>query len=81
MDVLTTGNHVWDKAEVISYISQEKRLIRPANYSATHLEKDLMFLKPLRAQKILVLNVMGRLFMEHVDNPFRSFRKSCSIIT
>lgn len=72
VDVLTTGNHVWDKTEVISYISQEPRLIRPANYPSAHPGKGAVVFETLKGAKILVVNVMGRLFMEHVDNPFEA---------
>lgn len=70
-DVLTTGNHVWDQRELIPYIDRDPRVLRPANFppgtpgSGTYLHR----LGDGRA--VLVVNLMGRLFMDALDDPFR----------
>lgn len=70
VDVITSGNHIWDKQEVLSYISQEKRLLRPHNYPS-HLPGSGVYEFETNTQKkIAVINIMGRLFMETLDDPF-----------
>jgi metallophosphoesterase (TIGR00282 family) len=64
VDVMTSGNHIWDKKEVIPYIAMEPRLIRPANYPAG---------TPGRGSYVAtvgVINAMGRVHMPSLDDPF-----------
>ena len=68
--VVTTGNHIWDKHEVLAYISQEKRLIRPQNYPAHLPGSGLCEIETIKGQKVVVINIMGRLFMDPLDDPF-----------
>lgn len=69
-DVLTTGNHVWDQREIIPFIEKEPRLLRPLNYpSGTPGRGSYVFQTP-RGEKILVANIMARLFMDAMDDPF-----------
>lgn len=70
VDVVTTGNHVWDKQEILSYISQEKRLLRPHNYPSHLPGTGICEFETIKGQKIVVINIMGRLFMETLDDPF-----------
>lgn len=70
VDVVTTGNHVWDKNEILAYISQEKRVLRPHNYPPHLPGSGLCEIETPRGQKIVVINIMGRLFMETLDDPF-----------
>ena len=71
-DVITTGNHVWDKREIISYIGGDPRLLRPANFPpGTPGNGHGIFALP-DGRKILVINAMGRLFMDAIDDPFRA---------
>ncbi len=69
-DILTTGNHVWDQRELIGYIDRDPRLLRPANFpEGTPGAGWCLF--PLDARRsVLVVNLMGRLFMEALDDPF-----------
>ena len=71
VDVLTSGNHIWDKKEVIAYISGDSRLLRPANYSPDSPGKGYIIAKSRNGQKIGVLNLQGRVFMGPSDDPFR----------
>lgn len=70
VDVITTGNHIWDQREVFNYIDQEKRLIRPINYPATSPGKGFIVATSRTGKKVLVINAMGRLFMDALDDPF-----------
>jgi 2',3'-cyclic-nucleotide 2'-phosphodiesterase len=69
-DVLTSGNHIWDKKEIIEYISKENLLLRPANYPAGTPGSGTITLKA-GPHKVAVLNLMGRVFMHPIDCPFR----------
>lgn len=68
--VITSGNHIWDKSEILSYISQEKRLLRPQNYPSHLPGTGLYEFETVKGQRVVVMNVMGRLFMEAMDDPF-----------
>ena len=70
VDVITTGNHVWDRREIIPYIGGDPRLLRPANFppGAPGAGHGLFALADGR--KILVINAMARLFMDAIDDPF-----------
>lgn len=70
IDVMTSGNHVWDKREVLDYIELEPRLIRPANYPAGVPGAGHVLVTTLSGDRVAVVNVMGRVFMAPLDNPF-----------
>jgi hypothetical protein len=69
-DVITGGNHSWDQREVMSYIGGEPRLLRPHNYPAGTPGRGSGVFETRRGKKVLVMNVMGQLFMEDLDDPF-----------
>lgn len=72
VDILSNGNHVWDQKELLTGIDQDKALLRPLNYPpGTPGQGFSEFLTP-RGHKLLVINVMGRLFMDAMDDPFRA---------
>ena len=71
VDVLTSGNHVWDKKEALPYLDREPRLLRPANYPPVNPGKGSYLLESPRGFKAGVLNLQGRVFMEALDCPFR----------
>lgn len=70
IDLMTSGNHIFDKAEIIPYIEKNPRLVRPANYPPNTPGKGL-FVGEVQGFKIAVLNLLGRVFMPPVDDPFR----------
>ncbi|MCK5139607.1 MAG: TIGR00282 family metallophosphoesterase, partial [Thermodesulfovibrionia bacterium] len=70
IDVLTSGNHIWDKKEAITYIPQEHRLLRPANYPERVPGKGSIVTSTDTGEKIAVLNISGRVFMRQIDCPF-----------
>jgi metallophosphoesterase (TIGR00282 family) len=71
VDVLTSGNHIWDKREAFEYLKREPRLLRPANYPPDNPGKGTFIFKEDGGKKMAILNLQGRVFMEPVDCPFR----------
>jgi metallophosphoesterase (TIGR00282 family) len=70
IDVMTSGNHIWDKKEVLDYIVQEPRLLRPANYPAGVPGRGSYVAHSGDGRAVGVVNVMGRVFMTPIDDPF-----------
>ena len=70
VDVMTTGNHVWDKKEVLEYIPGQPRLLRPANYPAGVPGRGSYLARTRSGEPVGVLNLMGRVFMTPLDDPF-----------
>lgn len=70
IDVMTSGNHIFDKKEAIEYIARQPRLLRPANYPPGTPGSGL-WTGEVRGTKAAVINVMGRVFMPPSDDPFR----------
>ncbi|MBI4598167.1 MAG: TIGR00282 family metallophosphoesterase [Candidatus Omnitrophica bacterium] len=75
VDVLTSGNHVWRKKEAYELLKMDPRVIRPANYPNGAPGSGSTIVETLAGQKVGVLNVMGRVFMEPLDCPFRTAEK------
>jgi metallophosphoesterase (TIGR00282 family) len=71
VDVMTSGNHIWDKKEAIDYIGAEPRLIRPANYPAGVPGNGSYLARTRNGESVGVINVMGRVFMLNIDDPFK----------
>jgi metallophosphoesterase (TIGR00282 family) len=71
VDVLTSGNHIWAKKEIIPFLDEESRILRPANYPAQVPGRGKGVFQLSNGQKIGVLNLEGRVFMKHLDCPFR----------
>ena len=70
IDVMTSGNHIWDKKEVLEYIAVEPRLLRPANYPAGVPGRGSYVAQTRDGRSAGVINVMGRVFMAPLDDPF-----------
>lgn len=70
-DVITLGNHAWDRKEIIPYIAQTPRLIRPLNYPPETPGHGFVLVDVAGGRKALVLQAMGRLYMDPLDCPFR----------
>ena len=71
IQVLTSGNHIWKKKEIQTYIQQNPDLIRPANYPAETPGNGSVIKETKSGHRIGILNLLGRTFMEAVDCPFR----------
>ena len=71
LDLLTSGNHIWDKKEIFDYIGREPRLLRPANYPAELPGKGWIATKARDGTEVAVINLQGRIHMPSTDCPFR----------
>src|ERR1700691_156541 len=69
-DVITTGNHVWDRKEIVPYIGGDPRLLRPLNFPAGTPGKGASVFALKDGRKMVVANAMARLFMDALDDPF-----------
>ena len=70
VDVMTSGNHVWDKKEVLEYIPRQPKLLRPANFPAGVPGRGSCVGRTRSGDAVGVLNLMGRVFMSPLDDPF-----------
>ncbi|MGH9314098.1 MAG: TIGR00282 family metallophosphoesterase [Vicinamibacterales bacterium] len=70
IDAMTSGNHIWDKKEVLEYVASEPRLLRPANFPAGVPGRGRGVYRTRRGDAVGVVNVMGRVFMAPLDDPF-----------
>ncbi len=75
VDVITTGNHVWDQKETLEYINQETRLLRPLNMPEELPGKGYGIFKAKNGKKICVLNLMGNVFMKKSNDVFECSKK------
>jgi len=75
VDVITTGNHVWDQREIIPYIDRDPKLLRPINFPDGTPGKGSYIHALSDGRKILVANAMGRLFMDTLDDPFSAINE------
>jgi metallophosphoesterase (TIGR00282 family) len=71
LDILTSGNHVWDKKEIFEYVGREPRLLRPANYPAELPGQGWIVTKARDGTPVAVVNLQGRIHMPATDCPFR----------
>ncbi len=71
-DVLTSGNHIWDKKEALAYITRQPRLLRPHNYPATVPGRGWTVVRARNGELVGVMNLMGRVFMEPLNCPFQA---------
>lgn len=72
VNVITTGNHVWDKRETLEFIGNEPRLLRPANYPEGTPGAGSCVVAAPNGVRVGVINVMGRVFLPAIDDPFRA---------
>src|SRR5438105_12481253 len=68
IDVLTSGNHIWDKKEILPYLDQNPRILRPANYPPENPGKGVTLLKTRSGEPAAVINIQGRVFMPATDD-------------
>jgi metallophosphoesterase (TIGR00282 family) len=68
--IMTSGNHVWDKRELLTFIDEEPRLLRPFNYPAGTPGRGSTIVTTAGGVRVGVLNLMGRVFMTALDDPF-----------
>jgi metallophosphoesterase (TIGR00282 family) len=69
-DCVTLGNHAWDQKEALVFIGRQPRLIRPLNYPPGTAGRGANLLEAQNGARVLVMNAMGRVFMDPLDDPF-----------
>jgi len=80
IDVLTSGNHIWAKKEILPFLIEENRILRPANYPTQVPGRGAGVFQSSDGEKVGVLNLEGRVFMKHLDCPFRVGEKEIAIL-
>jgi metallophosphoesterase (TIGR00282 family) len=87
VDVLTGGNHLWDRRESADYLADEPRLVRPANMPAATPGRGWAVFQATDGTRVGIVNLLGRVFMKEVDSPFRvadaaieALRGQCDVI-
>jgi len=76
VDVVVTGNHAWDQREIIDYIQNEPRLLRPVNYPEGTPGRGFGVFETRGGKKAMVIQAMGRLFMDPLDDPFAGIQRT-----
>jgi 2',3'-cyclic-nucleotide 2'-phosphodiesterase len=71
IDIMTSGNHIFDKPEIIPYLNTSNTILRPANYPSD-LPGEGLFVGEINGYKIAIFNLLGRVFMPPIDEPFRA---------
>src|SRR6516165_2381923 len=69
-DAITLGNHAWDQKEALVFIERAPRLIRPINYPPGTPGRGAALIEGKNGGRVLVINAMGRVFMDALDDPF-----------
>ena len=71
-DAVTLGNHSWDQRETLVYIERASKLVRPINYPLGTPGRGATIIETEKGYRVVVINAMGRLFMDALDDPFRA---------
>jgi metallophosphoesterase (TIGR00282 family) len=77
-DVVTGGNHSWDQKEALVFIERAPKLLRPINYPAGTPGRGVALIDARNGARVLVVNVMGRAFMDPLDDPFAAVERELS---
>lgn len=75
VNLITSGNHIWDKKDILPYLDCGAPIIRPGNYPAGNPGKGSYLLETAGGEKLTVINASGRVFMDPIDCPFRYLEK------
>ncbi len=78
VDVVTLGNHAFDQREALSFIARQPRLVRPANYPPGTPGRGATIVENARGCRLVVVNLLGRIFMEALDDPFAALDRELS---
>jgi 2',3'-cyclic-nucleotide 2'-phosphodiesterase len=78
-DAVTLGNHSWDQREALVFIARQPRLVRPCNYPAGAPGRGANLVDLRDGRRLLVVNVLGRLFMDALDDPFPTVERELSL--
>jgi 2',3'-cyclic-nucleotide 2'-phosphodiesterase len=74
-DAITLGNHAWDQKDALVFIARASRLIRPVNYPKGTPGRGAALIDTRNGARVLVVNVMGRVFMDPLDDPFAAMER------
>lgn len=74
-DAVTLGNHAWDQREALVFIERQERLIRPVNYPHGTPGRGSFLFEGEAGHRVLVVNVLGRIFMDPMDDPFAAVER------
>jgi metallophosphoesterase (TIGR00282 family) len=74
-DAITLGNHAWDQREALVFIERAPRLVRPINYPAGTPGRGAALIEAKNGARVLVINAMGRIFMDALDDPFAAIHR------
>src|SRR5271170_5372561 len=74
-DAVTLGNHAFDQREALVYIERQPRLIRPANFPPGTPGRGASVIENANGTRLLVVNVLGRIFMDALDDPFATIKR------
>jgi len=77
-DVITGGNHSWDQREALVFIERAPRLIRPLNYPPGTPGRGMVLFETANGARVLTINLMGRVFMDPLDDPFARAERELS---
>jgi metallophosphoesterase (TIGR00282 family) len=77
-DVITGGNHSWDQKEALVFIERAPRLLRPVNFPAGTPGRGVALVEARNGARVLVVNAMGRIFMDPLDDPFVAVERELS---
>ena len=77
-DAITTGNHVWDQREALVFIDRHPQLLRPANFPPGTPGRGSAIYESANGGRVMVINVMGRVFMDPMDCPFQALERELS---
>jgi len=77
-DAVTLGNHSWDQREALVFIERQDRLVRPANYPKGTPGRGAAVIEARNGARVLVVNVLGRIYMDALDDPFQALERELS---
>ena len=80
-DAITLGNHAWDQREALVFIERAPKLIRPINYPAGTPGRGAALIEAKNGARVLVINAMGRIFMDALDDPFAAIERELAACT
>ncbi|HUU26208.1 MAG TPA: TIGR00282 family metallophosphoesterase [archaeon] len=72
VDVITSGNHIWDRKEILPYLDSQQNILRPVNYPPENPGRGAGVFKARNGLSVGVINLQGRVFMREIDCPFRT---------
>ena len=80
-DAITLGNHAWDQKEALVFIERAPKLVRPINYPAGTPGRGAALIEAHNGAQMLVVNAMGRIFMDPLDDPFAAVERELAACT